>query len=149
MSDLIRREDALKAIHDALVVNPARDEARKLAGYVVSALPAVQPKVKPLVWASEGPWDKAPCSYGDYYIQYDDETQAWFAALELGEVESPIILSPSDVPNWGDAEAAAQADYEARILSALIDKPAHVNETPKSEHVLGDVLTPAAKGGDA
>ena len=43
MTDLIRREDALQAIHDALVVNPARDEARKLAGYVVRALPAVQP----------------------------------------------------------------------------------------------------------
>jgi hypothetical protein len=41
MSDLIRREDALRAVHDALVVNPRRDEARKLAGYVISALPAV------------------------------------------------------------------------------------------------------------
>lgn len=89
------------------------------AGATIRALPAVQPKVKPLVWVSEGPWDKAVCSYGTYYIQYDDETQAWFASLELGEVESPIILSPSDVPNWGDAEAAAHADYEARILSAL------------------------------
>ena len=26
-------------------------------------------------------------------------------------------------------------------------QPAHVNETPKSEHVPGDVLTPATKGG--
>jgi hypothetical protein len=41
MSDLIRRKDALKAVHDALVVNPKRDEARKLAGYVISALPAI------------------------------------------------------------------------------------------------------------
>jgi len=46
MSDLIRREDALQAIHDALVVNPARDEARKLAGFVVRALPAVQPDAR-------------------------------------------------------------------------------------------------------
>jgi hypothetical protein len=46
MSDLIRREDALRAVHDALVVNPRRDEARKLAGYVISALPAVQPDAR-------------------------------------------------------------------------------------------------------
>ncbi len=44
--DLIRREDALRAVHDALVVNPRRDEARKLAGFVVSALPAVQPDAR-------------------------------------------------------------------------------------------------------
>ena len=44
-NDMLRRGDVLKAIQDALVVNPARDEARKLAGYVVSALPAVQPHV--------------------------------------------------------------------------------------------------------
>lgn len=41
--DMLRRGDVLKAIHHALVANPAHDGARKLAGYVVSALPAVQP----------------------------------------------------------------------------------------------------------
>ena len=30
---------------------------------------------------------------------------------------------------------------------ALINKPAHVNETPKIEHETRDVLTPATKGG--
>tara|TARA_R110000868_G_scaffold118010_2_gene313155 strand:+ start:248 stop:718 length:471 start_codon:yes stop_codon:yes gene_type:complete len=44
--DMLRRGDVLKAIHNALVVNPARDEARKLAGFVVSALPAVQPDAR-------------------------------------------------------------------------------------------------------
>lgn len=116
MSDLIRREGVLAIIDDEGWLG---DSLRR-----IRALPSVQPKVKPLVWVSEGSWDKAHCSYGDYYIQYDDETQAWFASLELGEVESPIILSPSDVPNWGDAEAAAQADCEARILSAIVDQPA-------------------------
>ena len=36
------------------------------------------------------------------------------------------------------------------ILSALpaVQPDAHVNETPKSEHVPGDVLTPATKGSE-
>jgi len=37
---------------------------------------------------------------------------------------------------------------EAAIL-AMIDKPAHVNETPKSGHDAGNMLTPATEEGDA
>lgn len=83
-------------------------------------------KVKPLVWEPSvigKPWHSAKAPWGWYYAQWDDETQAWFASLEMGEVEAPIILSPSDVPTIDAAKAAAQADYEARILSAL--EPVH------------------------
>ena len=39
-------------------------------------------------------------------------------------------------------------DYCNRAIRALpaVQPDAHVNETPKSEHVPGDVLTPATKG---
>ena len=43
--------------------------------------------------------------------------------------------------------------FAGRIITALralpAVQPAHVNEPPKSEHVLGDMLTPATKGDDA
>ena len=110
-----------------------------------AALPARGVGVKPLVWepsAINKPWHSAKAPWGWYYAQWDDETQAWFASLEMGEVEAPIIMSPSDVPTIEAAKAAAQADYEARILAAL-EPAAHVNETPKSEHDRQDVLSTA------
>lgn len=92
-------------------------------------LPARWVGVKPLVWEPSvigKPWHSAKAPWGWYYAQWDDETQAWFASLEMGEVEAPIILSPPDVPTIDAAKAAAQADYEARILSAL--EPDHARE---------------------
>ena len=83
-------------------------------------------RVKPLEWEPSiagKPWHSAKAPWGWYYAQWDEETQAWFASLELGEIEAPIILSPSDVPTIDEAKAAAQADYEARILSALDPTP--------------------------
>lgn len=137
--DLIRRGDALKVVSVYGTVLSHTDDIR--------ALPAVVPGVKALEWEPSvigKPWHSAKSPWGFYYAQWDDETQAWFASLEMGEVEAPIILSPSDVPSLEAAKAAAQADYEARILSALAPTDAaHVNETPKSEHDGADVLTAA------
>ena len=52
--------------------------------------------------------------------------------------------SGADTPD----EMRGLALAEAAILD-LIDKPAHVNETAKSEHDAANMLTPATKGGDA
>lgn len=108
----------------------AETEAEAIAAWNRrAALPARWVGVKPLVWEPSvigKPWHSAKAPWGWYYAQWDDETQAWFASLEMGEVEAPIILSPSDVPTIDAAKAAAQADYEARILSAL--EPDHARE---------------------
>lgn len=97
--------------------------------YAPAALPAVSApvavRVKPLEWEPNAigkPWHSARCPWGDYYAQWDDETQAWFASLEMGDTESPILLQPSDVATIEAAKAAAQADYAARIMAA-IDAP--------------------------
>ena len=107
-----------------------RHEAEAIAAWNRrAALPARWVGVKPLVWEPSvigKPWHSAKAPWGWYYAQWDDETQAWFASLEMGEVEAPVILSPSDVPTIDAAKAAAQADYEARILSAL--EPDHARE---------------------
>lgn len=83
---------------------------------------AVCAAVKPLKWEPSiigKPWHSAQAPWGFYYAQWDDEIGAWFASLEMGEVEAPIILQPSDVETIDAAKAAAQADYERRILSTL------------------------------
>lgn len=87
---------------------------------------AVCAAVKPLVWEpaiNNKPWHSAKAPWGWYYAQWDDETNAWFASLEMGEVEGPIILTVKDVDTVETAKAAAQADYERRIISALIIRP--------------------------
>lgn len=147
--DLIRRGDAMAAVTQTAIRWGVTGEPAILVSTkaAISALPAVVPGVKALEWEPSvigKPWHSAKSPWGFYYAQWDDETQAWFASLEMGEVEAPIILSPSDVPSLEAAKAAAQADYEARILAALAPTDAaHVNETPKSEHDGADVLTAA------
>ena len=41
---------------------------------------------------------------------------------------------------------SALSEYRNAIRALPAVQPAHVNETPKREHVPGDVLTPATKG---
>ena len=60
------------------------------------------------------------------------------ALREALEAVNAKWRSGADTPD----EMRGLALAEAAIL-ALIDKPAHVNETAKSEHVPVDVLTPA------
>ena len=51
---------------------------------------------------------------------------------------------------WIDGFVEVPADELIVAIRALpAVQPAHVNETPKSEHVPGDMLTPATKGGPA
>lgn len=114
--DLIRRGDALYAIAGWEIPSTA-----------IAALPAVTVGVRPLEWEPSvigKPWHSAKAPWGWYYAQWDDETQAWFASLEMGEIEAPIILSPSDVPTLEAAKAAAQAHFDAAIRGEVILTPA-------------------------
>lgn len=86
---------------------------------IACTLPAVRPKVKPLVWYGE-PADFymfADTAFGLYEIgvEHGDE---WFSDFTDHKSGKPVRLS-----SWQDGsiapQAAAQADYEARILSAL------------------------------
>ena len=143
MSDeLIRKGDA-EAAATANIEDSDSPNGRFVGGEILAAirtLPAVPPnrhayqvgvavgratlpKVKPLVWlpSPDGMSDSfsAKVSFGAYFVRFDDETNAWFASLEIGEFDDPLILDPSDVATSEAAKAAAQRDYEARILSAL------------------------------
>jgi len=149
MSDLIRREDAL-ALRDKLAdiigalpmssIHSALSEYRN----AIRALPAVQPKVKPLVWeGAEGEDITAqPDRFHTYVVRkLSEKIFDVILSHELGSLW--FRQSRNEVwPDYTTAKAAAQADYEARSLSALEPavQRAHVNEKHKSEHDAANVL---------
>ena len=152
MSDLIRREDAYSAIRGL-----TRHIDRIAA---IRALPAVQPEVKPLVWADA---DQGMCTkwraaalQGRYELVTFKGEEGWAVNFCWGRPLSFWFIQgdpdkfgptgPKMFPTLDAAKAAAQADYEARVLSALEPATPHVNETPKSEHDARNMLTPATKG---
>lgn len=102
--DLIKRGDALKALDWG-------DIYGRNAQAAIEAVPAVQPTVKPLVWESHPMGWIAGAMFGPAYI---------IDVRIKGRVM--FIKGMNPPPQFDDleaAKAAAQADYEARILSAL------------------------------
>jgi hypothetical protein len=105
MSDLVRRQDALAIVQEWTYCSDVED--------LVRALPAVRPRVKPLVWHKSHikpwreDWHTVPTGYT---VRCADEWGwKWTSPLGAhGYENTPDI-----------AKAAAQADYNARILSAL------------------------------
>jgi hypothetical protein len=99
----------------------------------IAALPAVAPGVKPLVWEDVDAIctrQKAAALGGHYsVVEFDAGTdEAHYAAnIDLGGLAFVFILEPDPLggrrpkrfPTLDAAKAAAQADYEARILAAL------------------------------
>jgi hypothetical protein len=97
------------------------------------ALPAVQPKVKPLVWddADQGICTKwrAAAFQGHYELVTFKNEKGWAVNFSWGRPFSFWFIQGDDddfgptgpkmFPDLEAAKAAAQADYEARILSAL------------------------------
>lgn len=109
----------------------------------LAALPAVSPgvRVKPLVWqpdTTKGSYPdrmKAimPCGSGDYSVAGSRKQDKWQWFRNGYFVDGHQLHTPMPLDA---AKAAAQADYDARILSAI-----HVNEAQKREHDREDVLT--------
>jgi hypothetical protein len=82
----------------------------------IRALPAVQPGVKPLEWrecnVSDEATDRAESMGQEYSVGYDDNW-GWYAYSET------LGMDLGNAPTRDAAKVAAQAHYEARILSAL------------------------------
>lgn len=116
-NDLIRRGDAI-----ALTCDPFGAET--VTSQAITALPAVQPTVKPLVWmdfsdrgAKAQAWNEA-----NYMIQRWSVGR-WEVNASYPGYGAPIDRICQFHPTLEAAKAAAQADYEARILSALDMQP--------------------------
>lgn len=144
--------DALVGLHGLLLTNTltpiqrelveaARDELERQSDVADAAVLAERedvasqpPKVKPLVWqepCSENNWiyvARAP--WGDYGIHIDGgRHRAW---LESHVKPYEQWLGESDVGGVCEAQAAAQADHERRILAAL-DLPIRARTTQEGK----------------
>jgi hypothetical protein len=104
--DMIRRGDVLRVVYDALTYSSGQ------AAFVqrrIRALPAVQPKVKPLVWIEDGDGfcaKGANRTYAVFRLWLDRSTWGAVGVKHTSRDKASVM-------------AACQADYEARILSAL------------------------------
>lgn len=101
-NDLIRRGDAREILEDEGFLERSLER--------LAALPAVMVKVRPLVWRDDGTnGHEADHAFGFYEVYPSPEGHM----LSRDGVDSGVF------PTLDAAKAAAQADYEARILAAL------------------------------
>ena len=100
----------------------------------------ISAKIKMLEWHNFDAWTHwAEGACGTYHVE--ERNGYWQVELRVGGLVHGVTQTDDSTPADLDAaKAAAQADYEARILAALEPAP-QVNETPKSEHDRADVLT--------
>ena len=169
--DLIRRGDALKITRDRWAAHmekaqrvrelddqSAARETERLSHFAreadtirlaIAALPAQGVRVRALEWADYEEIvrdaqsgmhyaSRALNGFNAYFVMQDGEQFWWWTS---GHQTDHSVAHPT----FDAAKAAAQADYERRILAAIAPMDAaHVNEPPKSEHAAGNVLTDAA-----
>jgi len=110
-NDLIRRGDALQILDDLSQVDGCFGDAHE----AIAALPAVTVGVRPLVWRDDGTnGHETDHAFGFYEVYPSPEGDM----LSRDGVDSGVF------PTLEAAKAAAQADYEARILAALDLRPA-------------------------
>jgi hypothetical protein len=123
-NDPIRRGDVLTILTDGECY------AVSDVWSAIRVLPAVQPRVKPLVWTYPTPADRlchahetAPSFGGAYHISPDEDSSLGYWLLQWTlRVDDFCTRYGGKITRHNDpeaAKAAAQADYEARILSAL------------------------------
>lgn len=99
---------------DGIMVGVSR-EALDMALAAFSDPKAEAVTVKPLVWEVEGGWrhiGKPPARFADFCYWVMDQDKGYM-----------VPTLKKTYPTLEEAKAAAQADYEARILSAIYTSP--------------------------
>jgi hypothetical protein len=86
-------------------------------------------RVKPLVWEGDGFWSSGP---NEGWMEEADTPFGWGYSIEFGRIGNFKVCSTFDWSQDGfeapdAAKAAAQADYEARILAALEPAPVYLD----------------------
>lgn len=117
-NDLIRQGDVAKAITTLAQEfidggSPTAAHVLNLASDRINTIPAVQPTVKPLVWVETLDGGETCLTDERYSISYW-EGEKLFVDRYTTMRRHPTLEA---------AKAAAQADYDARILSALNMQP--------------------------
>ena len=123
-----------------------------LADAAIASIPAVQVAVKPLEWEDRDgvSYLQANCVFGQYQVSWLSEFECW------------QLYTPKPDSAWRDcftrhshkeaAKAAAQADYDARIRSALTPQPSPEQVTAYSENdveALVEAISPLVAIADA
>jgi hypothetical protein len=101
MSNLVRRQDVLDIVQEWTYCSDVED--------LVRALPAVQPRVKPLVWSEDGDGFCAKGAARTYAV--------FRLALDSSIWGAVGVDHTSNDP--ASVMSACQSDHDARILSAL------------------------------
>jgi hypothetical protein len=154
MTDLIKREDALAACDIAPPDewnNYSRDGYEFAADDCkrnIAALPGVTVGVQPLVWEQDslkGSYPtrfraKMPCKSGDYSVAGSERKNLWQWFRNGYFVDGQRLHEPMPL---NAAKAAAQADYEARVLSALTPTP--VADSQPADPVVNDHIPDVGK----
>ena len=83
-----------------------------------------QVTVKPLEWTREHPFHTARTDFGFYSVEPVDYRVPYF------ELKGTFIWPSQKYPTFEGAKSAAQADFEARIMSALATTEGKQNDHP-------------------
>ena len=110
MTDLIRKSDALAAAQDA---SDNSDEPQDVVS-AIAALPAVTVGLRHLVWEAVNEDGRIQDAVG-----YNSVYRVWLSSDRIARWRSKFMGEWLVVADLAAAKAAAQADYEARILAAL------------------------------
>ncbi|MGR9130820.1 hypothetical protein [Rhizobium leguminosarum] len=98
----------------------ARENAERILAFLSTSKPVAEAvKVKPLEWNAPDSWNLANTVLGTYVVRPCLATNFTGQFLMCRPGDEDSVLFPSE----DAAKAAAQADYEQRILSALESKP--------------------------
>ena len=134
-SDLIRRGDVRELLQQCGLMGTHQSDPLAV---MFNEITAVQPSVKPLVWRSNGKGHVcADTPFGLYEVEHG---RYGMRLLHGGS------FMQDDLQGIEAAKAAAQADYEARILSVLDMQPTVSHEllaTTNDVAVLVDALEQA------
>lgn len=95
------------------------DGYENLVDAIIAALPGMIPE---LVWEDKHTGflsSSAATSNGKYHVAFDGEVYAWYASLEIGEHDCPIMIEPLDVDTFEAAKAAANAHHRAAVCKVI------------------------------
>ena len=121
--DLIRRGDAKDAAWEADSLELSTHGAGKIEARI-NAIPAAQPTVKPLVWGEDRDADSE--DFGAFVARSPTVHLRYIVRKVYGggwKLTGSVPFGQPTIDTLEAAKAAAQADYEARILSVLDMQP--------------------------
>ena len=152
MSDLIRREDALR-----VTLAYSSSYSAEQAETAIRALTAVQPDAREAALRDIARQKKTDEMDTEYDVEYADFEGGYNAIIDVARRALPAVQPVMESGHWKDHcrtnngpdicdEPCRKCLAKPPFSHSAVQPDAHVNETPKSEHEAAVMLTPATKG---